>query len=70
MRGTHVGMKVTAGEFDVVMQRLGATLGELNVLKTDQDELVGLLRPIGDDIVEVESPGSASRQLPGRAPLK
>jgi hemoglobin len=56
MLETHAGMKVTAGEFDVVMQHLDAALDELNVPKTDQDELVGLLRPMRADIVEVESP--------------
>jgi hemoglobin len=56
MRDTHDGMKVTAGEFEVAMQHLGAALDELNVLKTEQDELVDLLRPMRDDIVEVESP--------------
>ena len=56
MLETHAGMKVTAGEFEVVMQHLGATLDELNVPKTEQDELVDLLRPMRADIVEVESP--------------
>ena len=56
MLETHAGMKVTAGEFDVVMQHLDATLDELNVPKTERDELIGLLRPMRDDIVEVESP--------------
>src|ERR1700761_6444020 len=42
---THKGMEVTAGEFEVVMQHLGATLDELNIPKTEQGELVGLLRP-------------------------
>ena len=56
MRETHAGMKTTAGEFDVVMQHLEATLDELNIPKTEQDELVDLLRPMRDDIVEVESP--------------
>jgi hemoglobin len=56
MRDTHAGMKTTAGEFDAVMQHLGATLDEFNVSKTEQDELVELLRPMRGDIVEVESP--------------
>ena len=56
MLETHAGMKVTAGEFDVVMQHLDATLDELNVPKTERDELVGLLGPMRGDIVEVESP--------------
>ena len=56
MRETHDGMEVTAGEFDVVMQHPEATLDELKVPKTEQDELVDLLMPMRDDIVEVESP--------------
>jgi len=56
MLETHKGMKVTTGEFEVVMQHLGATLDELNVPKKEQDELIGLLTPMRDDIVEVESP--------------
>jgi hemoglobin len=56
MLDTHAGMKTTAGEFDVVMQHLGAALDELRVPKTEQDELVELLRPMRADIVEVESP--------------
>jgi hemoglobin len=56
MRETHTGMKTTAGEFEVVMQHLAATLDELNVPKPEQDELAELLRPMRDDIVEVESP--------------
>jgi len=56
MRETHDGMGVTVGEFDVVMQHLGAALDELRIPKADQDELVGLLVPMREDIVEVESP--------------
>ena len=56
MRETHTGMKTTAGEFDVVMQHLGAALDELHIPGPEQDELASLLRPMRDDIVEVESP--------------
>jgi len=56
MRETHTGMKTTTGEFEVVMQHLGAALDELNVPKPEQDELVELLRPMRADIVEIESP--------------
>jgi hypothetical protein len=49
-------MAVTAGEFDVAMHHLDATLDELNVPKTDRDELVALIMPMLDDIIEVESP--------------
>ncbi len=43
MRETHDD-EVHAGEFEVVMQHLGAALDELNVPKTEQDELVDLLQ--------------------------
>ena len=56
MQETHDGMAVTAGEFDVVMQHLDAALDELNVPRAEHDELVGLLRPMRADIVEIESP--------------
>ncbi len=56
MLETHAGMKTTAGEFEVVMQHLGATLDEFHIPRPEQDELVELLRPMRDDIVEVESP--------------
>ena len=56
MAETHRGMQTTAGEFDVVMQHLDAALDELRVPGAEQAELVGLLMPMRDDIVEVESP--------------
>jgi len=56
MRDTHTGMGTTAGEFDVVMRHLAAALDELHVPKPEQEELVELLLPMRDDIVEVESP--------------
>jgi hemoglobin len=56
MQETHDGMAVTAGEFDVVMQHLDATLDELSTPKTDRDELVALITPMRGDIVEIESP--------------
>ncbi len=60
MAETHAGMQTTAGEFDVVMQHLGAALDELNVPGAEQAELVGLLMPMRDDIVEVESPATGT----------
>ena len=61
MRETHTGMKTTAGEFDVVTQHLGAALDELHIPGPEQDELAALLRPMRDDIVEVESPQTGRR---------
>jgi hemoglobin len=55
MRDTHDGMGVTAGEFDALVEDLVATLDEFDVPKAEQDELLGLLAPMRDEIVEVES---------------
>jgi hemoglobin len=56
MRQTHDGMGVTAGEFDALVEDLVATLDEFDVPKQEQDELLGILGPLREDIVEVESP--------------
>jgi hemoglobin len=56
MKETHTGMGVTAGEFDALVDDLVATLDEFSVPKAEQDELLGLLAPMREDIVEVESP--------------
>jgi hemoglobin len=56
MRETHDGMQVTAGEFDALVADLVTTLDEFNVPKAEEDELLGLLGTMRDDIVEVESP--------------
>jgi hemoglobin len=56
MRETHDGMQVTAGEFDALVEDLVATLDHFDVPKAEQDELLGLLGPMREDIVEVESP--------------
>jgi hemoglobin len=56
MRETHDGMGVTAGEFDALVEDLVATLDEFRVLKAEQDELLGALAAMRDDIVEVDSP--------------
>jgi hemoglobin len=56
MRETHDGMGVTAGEFDALVEDLVATLDEFRVPKAEQDELLGALAAMRDDIVEVESP--------------
>jgi len=55
MRETHDGMAVTAGEFDALVENLVAVLGEFDVPKAEQEELLGLLGPMRSDIVEVES---------------
>jgi hemoglobin len=56
MKETHLGMGVTAGEFDALVEDLVTTLNQFNVPKPEQDELLGLLGPMRGDIVEIESP--------------
>jgi hemoglobin len=56
MQETHDGMQVTAGEFDALVEDLVATLDAFDVPKPEQDELLALLGPMRDDIVEIESP--------------
>ena len=56
MRETHDGMGVTAGEFDALVGDLVVTLDTFEVPEAEQDELLGLLAPLRDEIVEVESP--------------
>jgi hemoglobin len=56
MKETHDGMGVTAGEFDALVGNLVATLDEFSVPKAEQDELLGLLAPMREEIVEIESP--------------
>ena len=56
MKETHDGMGVTAGEFDALVEDLVATLDDFKVPKAEQEELLGLLGPLREDIVEVESP--------------
>jgi hemoglobin len=60
MSATHEGMGVTAGEFDALVEDLVATLDEFGVPKAEQDELLGLLAPMRDEIVEVESPATGT----------
>jgi hemoglobin len=56
MRDTHAGMKVTDGEWDAFFQDLAAVLDEFKVPAAEQKELVDLLWPMRDEIVEVNSP--------------
>jgi hemoglobin len=55
MKQSHTNMGVTNGEFDAFMEDLVAVLDDFKVGKAEQDELLSLLRPMRDDIVEVDS---------------
>jgi hemoglobin len=56
MKETHLGMGVTGGEFDALVEDLVSTLDSLGVAKEEQGELLGILGPLRSDIVEIESP--------------
>lgn len=55
MRTTHLGMAVTGGEFEALVEDLVATLDRFNVGESEKSELLGALAPMRRDIVEVES---------------
>ena len=55
MTQAHTNMGVTNGEFDAFMEDLVAVLDDFKVGKADQDELLSLLRPMREDIVEENS---------------
>jgi len=55
MKKSHTNMGVTNGEFDAFMEDLAAVLDDFKVGKAEQDELLNLLRPMRDDIVEIDS---------------
>lgn len=56
MKDAHASMGVTTGEFAALVGDLVATLDQFSVPKAEQDELLALLAPMKDDIVEVDSP--------------
>ena len=51
MKETHAGMKITEAEFTALVEDLQASLNKFNVGKTEQDELIGALAKMHDDIV-------------------
>ena len=55
MAETNLGMGVTGGEFEALVEDLLATLNQFNVPGSLQTELIGILAPIRADVVEVES---------------
>jgi hemoglobin len=55
MKVSHTNMGVTNGEFDAFMEDLVAVLDDFKVGKAEQDALLSLLRPMREDIVEVDS---------------
>lgn len=55
MKTAHKNMKVTEGEFNALVEDLVATLDHFNVPDKEKNELLGILGPLKDQIVEVKS---------------
>ena len=51
MREMHAGMAITEAEFGALVEDLVASLNKFNVPKAEQDELIGKLATMHDDIV-------------------
>ncbi|HKZ76729.1 MAG TPA: group 1 truncated hemoglobin [Pyrinomonadaceae bacterium] len=54
MKTTHKNMKVTEGEFNALVEDLVASLDHFNVPEKEKNELLGILGPLKDQIVEVK----------------
>ena len=52
MKEAHAGMGVTEAEFGALVEDLKASLAKFNVPQAEQDELIGALATMHDDIVE------------------
>ena len=71
MHTTHLGMSVTGGEFDALVEDLVATLDGFSVPEAEKNELLGALAPMRrrHRRSRVERHGhSPARRLPERAP--
>ncbi len=52
MKEAHAGMGITDAEFGALVEDLKKSLTKFNVPQAEQDELIGALAPMHDDIVE------------------
>ncbi len=64
MKRSHTNMGVTEGEFGALVEDLVATLDKFKVPKAEKDELLGILGPLKDEIVEVKGTQTGTA-LPG-----
>jgi hemoglobin len=55
MTETHHNMRVTNGEFQAFVEDVVAVLNAFKVGATEQDELLNILAPLREEIVEVDS---------------
>jgi hemoglobin len=54
MKTAHKNMKVTEGEFNALVEDLVAALDHFNVPEKEKNELLGILGPLKEQIVEVK----------------
>jgi hemoglobin len=52
MKESHTGMGITEAEFGALVEDLKKSLAKFNVPQAEQDELIGALAKMHDDIVE------------------
>ena len=52
MKTSHVGMQISASDWSLFMNHLNATLGALEVLRSEQDDVVAFIESTKGDIVE------------------
>ncbi|MDE3243099.1 MAG: group 1 truncated hemoglobin [Nitrospirota bacterium] len=53
MKATHAGMKISNADFTALVEDLVKALKTFNVPEAEKNELLGLLGPMKNDIVEV-----------------
>ena len=55
MTETHHNMGVTGGEWDAFVEDVVAVLNDFKVGSTEQDELLNILAPLREEIVDTDS---------------
>lgn len=55
MKDAHKGMKITEAEWTATVSALKAALDENKVAENEMNDLIGLIAPMKDDIVEVKA---------------
>lgn len=52
MKTTHVGMKISDEDWSLFLEHAGATIGALQIPKTEADEVVAFVLSLKEDIVD------------------
>jgi hemoglobin len=70
MKKAHKNMKVTAGEFDALVEDLVKALDKFNVPEAEKKELLGALAPMKAEIVEVNTAETGTALPPTFKPAR